>query len=152
MAQVLIEISKNSILWSAVISWIIAQTLKVIIGIITEKRFNFKWFVGTGGMPSSHVAGVSALATSTGLNFGFDSPIFAVAAIFTFIIMFDAQGVRRASGKQAEILNRIMEDIYLKREVREDKLKELIGHTPVQVLAGCALGILISIVFNQYIS
>lgn len=150
MTQILIEISKNSILWSAVVSWIIAQGIKVMIGIIMEKRFNFKWFVGTGGMPSSHVAGVSALATSTGLNFGFDSAIFAVAAIFTFIIMFDAQGVRRASGKQAEILNRIMEDIYLKREVKEDKLKELIGHTPFQVLVGSALGILISIVFNRW--
>ncbi|MBM3253263.1 MAG: divergent PAP2 family protein [Candidatus Omnitrophica bacterium] len=150
MERFLTEISKNGILWSTVIAWIIAQSIKVIIGIIKEKRFNFKWFVGTGGMPSSHVAGVSALATSVGLSFGFDSPIFAISAIFTIIIMFDAQGVRRASGKQAEILNKMIEDIYLKREIKEDKLKEFIGHTPFQVFIGAALGIFISVVFNQY--
>ncbi len=130
-------------------SWVIAQTIKVILGIITEKRFNFRWFVGTGGMPSSHVAGVTALATTVGLNFGFDSSLFAITIIFTMIVMFDAQGVRRATGKQAEILNRLVEDIYLKREIKEDKLKELIGHTPFQVLVGAALGIFVAIFFNR---
>ncbi len=152
MTSLFKQLSSNSFFWSAVIAWIIAQSIKVIIGIIREKRFNFKWFVGTGGMPSSHVAGVSALATSIGLNFGFDSPIFAVAAIFTFIIMFDAQGVRRASGKQAEILNRIVEDIYLKHELKEDKLMEFLGHTPFQVIVGAALGIFISMMLNNHIS
>lgn len=145
------QLSSNSFFWSAITAWVIAQSIKLIIGIIKEKRFNFKWFVGTGGMPSSHVAGVSALATSIGLNFGFDSPIFAVAAIFTLIIMFDAQGVRRASGKQAGILNKIIEDIYLKRELKEDKLMEFLGHTPFQVIVGAALGISVSIMLNNHI-
>jgi len=143
------QIIKNNIIWISVLSWVIAQTIKVILGIITEKRFNFRWFVGTGGMPSSHVAGVTALATTVGLNFGFDSSLFAITIIFTMIVMFDAQGVRRATGKQAEILNRLVEDIYLKREIKEDKLKELIGHTPFQVLVGAALGIFVAIFFNR---
>jgi acid phosphatase family membrane protein YuiD len=139
---------KFSIILTTVIAWLIAQTLKVLIGVVREKRFNFRWFVGTGGMPSSHAAAVSALATSVGLEQGLTSPIFALALVFAIVVIFDAQGVRRASGQQAEVLNRILDDIYSKHKVREDRLKELLGHTPVEVLAGTALGILIALFFN----
>jgi acid phosphatase family membrane protein YuiD len=134
---------------TALIAWFIAQGFKVILGVLKEKRFNFKWFVGTGGMPSSHAAVVSALATSVGLTVGFASPHFAIVLLFTVVVLFDAQGVRHASGKQAEILNKILDDIYWKKASKEDRLKELLGHTPVEVLAGTVLGILIALYFNN---
>ncbi len=139
---------KFSIILTALIAWFIAQILKVLIGVLREKRFNFKWFVGTGGMPSSHAAAVSALATSVGLYAGLTSPIFAIALVFAIVVLFDAQGVRRSSGQQAEILNKILDDIYWKHRIKEDRLKELLGHTPVEVLTGTALGILIALFFN----
>lgn len=143
------EFGKNYIFWTSAGSWIIAQTIKVILGVIREKRFNFRWFVGTGGMPSSHAAGVSALATSVGVTYGFDSALFAIVLTFTLIVMFDAQGVRLAAGRQAKILNNMLEDIYWKKKFDEDKLKELIGHTPIEVFAGAFLGILISLLFYK---
>ncbi len=136
-----IALSKNKIFIITILTWAIAQLIKVIIGIIKEKRFNFKWFVGTGGMPSSHCAGVTALATSVGMRFGYDTGIFAVSLMLAIITVFDARGVRRSSGRQAEILNKMFEDLYFKKPIKEDRLIELIGHTPVQVFAGVALGI-----------
>ena len=145
-AGVFFDILHNRIFITTLIAWVIAQSIKVAVGVVREKRFDFKWFIGTGGMPSSHSAGVTALATSVGLIHGFNSAIFAITAIFTLIIMFDAQGVRRATGEQAEILNKIMDDIYHGKQIREDRLKELIGHTPVEVLIGGLLGILVAII------
>ena len=139
---------KFNILVTTFIAWLIAQSVKVLLGVFAEKRFNFKWFVGTGGMPSSHASAVSALATSVGLHTGFSSPHFAIALLFAVVVLFDAQGVRRASGEQAEILNKILDDIYWKKRIKEDRLKELLGHTPVEVLAGTALGILIALFFS----
>jgi acid phosphatase family membrane protein YuiD len=143
------EFLKNYIFWTSAAAWVIAQTIKVALGVIREKRFNFKWFVGTGGMPSSHAAGVSALATSVGVSYGFDSALFAIALTFTLIVMFDAQGVRLATGRQAGILNKMLDDIYWKKKMDEDKLKEFIGHTPIQVFAGAALGILVSLLLYK---
>ena len=145
----LIEFSRNYIFWTAAASWIIAQLIKVALGVWRERRFNFRWFVGTGGMPSSHAAGVAALATSVGVTYGFDSALFAVVLTFTLVVIFDAQGVRHAAGKQARILNKMLDDIYWKKKLDEDKLKELLGHTPVEVFAGVALGILISLLFYK---
>jgi acid phosphatase family membrane protein YuiD len=145
----LIDFSRNYIFWTSAAAWIIAQTIKVMLGIIREKRFNFRWFVGTGGMPSSHAAGVSALATSIGVTYGFDSALFALCLTFTLIVLFDAQGVRMAAGRAAKILNNMLEDIYWKKRLDEMKLKELIGHTPVEVLAGSCLGILVSLLFYK---
>jgi len=139
-------LGKNPIFLTVLIAWLLAQTIKVAIGVIREKRFNFRWFVGTGGMPSSHAATVSALATAVGLELGFSSPFFAIAFFFAFIIMFDAQGVRRQSGQQAEILNKIIEDIYLQKGVKQERLIELLGHTPVQVFIGAALGVIVALI------
>lgn len=136
-----IEIAQNRIFIITLIVWCLAQTTKVLIGILKERRFNFRWFIGTGGMPSSHAAGASALATCIGLESGFNSSIFAVAASFAMVTMFDAQGVRRATGQQATILNKMMDDMYWKGQIEEKRLKELVGHTPIQVLAGFIFGI-----------
>jgi len=140
------QIIKNRVLLATLLSWLVAQTLKVILGTIREKRFDFRWFLGTGGMPSSHAAGVCALSTAVGLTFGFYSTLFAVTVVFTVIVLFDAQGVRRTVGKQAEILNKVLDDLYWKGKVQEDRLKELLGHTPVEVLAGMILGIILALV------
>jgi len=125
-------------------AWLIAQTIKVALGVIRERKFDFRWFIGTGGMPSSHVTGASCLATSIGLEYGFSSIYFALAAAFALVVMFDAQGVRRATGRQARILNKITEDIYWQGRIDEEKLRELIGHTPVEVIAGFLLGVVIA--------
>src|SRR3989338_5365518 len=131
--------------FTVLMAWLVAQTMKVAIGVVCEKRFNFKWFVGSGGMPSSHASTVSALATAAGLTYGFGSPFFAIAFFFALIIMFDAQSVRRQSGHQAEALNKIIEDIYLNKGIQEERLKELLGHTPLQVFTGAAIGILVAL-------
>lgn len=144
MKDIFLQIIKNKIFMTTLMSWAIAQTIKVSLGVIRERRFDFRWFVGTGGMPSSHAAGVSCLATAVGLEYGFDSVYFAITLVFTLIVMFDAQGVRRSAGKQARILNKVMEDIYWKGKIRENQLRELIGHTQVEVIAGSLLGIAIA--------
>lgn len=145
----IIDFFHNGILWTSVAAWIIAQSIKVALGYVREKRFNFRWFVGTGGMPSSHAAGVSALATSIGVTFGFDSALFAITLIFTSIVLFDAQGVRLNAGKQAEILNKMLDDIYWQKKLDEEKLKEFLGHTPVEVWAGTFLGIMVSLLLYK---
>lgn len=144
MKELFSQVLKNHILMTALLAWFTAQTLKVTIGIIKQRQFDFRWFIGPGGMPSSHAAGAAALASSAGLNYGFNSAVFALAATFAIVVMFDAQGVRRATGKQAQILNKLMEDIYWRGKIKEDRLRELIGHTPIEVLIGMLLGILIA--------
>jgi uncharacterized protein len=136
----------NRILIITLTVWAIAQTIKVLLGVVREKKFNFKWFIGTGGMPSSHAAGATALATICGFNSGFDSALFALAAVFALVTMFDAQGVRRATGLQAEILNKILEDIYWKGKIESQRLAELIGHTPIQVFTGAIIGFLLAVI------
>lgn len=145
----LVEFSKNYIFGTTVAAWIIAQFIKVVLGVFREKRFNFRWFVGTGGMPSSHAAGVSALSTSIGISYGFDSALFAVTLVFTLIVLFDAQGVRFSSGKMAEVLNKMLDDIYWKKRLDDKQLKEFLGHTPVEVFAGIALGIIVSLLLYR---
>lgn len=140
------EILDNQTLLITLFAWFFAQCIKVFLGVLREKKFNFRWFIGTGGMPSSHAAGATALATICGMKIGFDSATFALAAVFAMVTMFDAQGVRRATGQQAEILNKILEDIYWKGKVEAERLKELIGHTPVEVLMGSIIGLLIALV------
>lgn len=127
-------------------SWAVAQLLKFLIALLKEKQSDIRKLVSTGGMPSSHSAGVSALATSVGILDGFDSITFAVTSVFGLIVMFDAQSVRRAAGEQAEILNRIINDFYNKKNIGKIPLRELLGHTPVEVIIGGILGIVISLI------
>lgn len=145
----LVEFSKNYIFGTTVAAWIIAQFIKVLLGVFREKRFNFRWFVGTGGMPSSHAAGVSALSTSVGVSYGFDSAIFAVTLVFTLIVLFDSQGVRFSTGKMAGVLNKMLDDIYWKKRLDDKQLKEFLGHTPIEVFAGIALGIMVSLLLYR---
>ncbi len=145
----LVEFSKNYIFLTSFAAWAIAQTIKVVLGIFREKRFNFRWFVGTGGMPSAHAASVASLSTSVGITYGFDSALFAIALTFTLIVMFDAQTTRLSSGKQAEILNKMLDDIYWKHKLDEEKLKEFLGHTPIQVFVGAGLGIVVSLLLYK---
>lgn len=148
MKDIFIELAQNKILFVTLSGWIIAQTIKVLLGVIIQKKFDFRWLVGTGGMPSSHTAGASCLATALGLEYGFNSAYFALAASFAIVVMFDAQGVRRSAGKQAHILNKIMEDIYWKGRVPEGRLRELVGHTPVEVLVGLLLGVAVAFLIH----
>lgn len=145
----LVEFSKNYIFGTTVAAWVIAQFIKVLLGVLRERRFNFRWFVGTGGMPSSHAAGVSALSTSIGVAYGFDSALFAVTLVFTLIILFDSQGVRFSTGKMAGVLNKMLDDIYWKKRLDDKQLKEFLGHTPIEVFAGIALGILVSLLLYR---
>ena len=127
-------------------TWLIAQTIKVVIGVFRLKKFDFRLFIGSGGMPSAHAAGAACLATCIGVERGFDSTYFALAFAFAIVVMFDAQGVRRSTGKQASILNKIMDDIYWRGKIQELRLRELIGHTPVEVIIGLILGTAIALI------
>lgn len=140
----------NHVLMVTLCAWAIAQAIKVGLGVLRTKRFDFRWFIGTGGMPSAHAAGSSALAVVIGLDYGFDTVFFALAAVFAMVTMFDAQGVRRSTGKQAALLNKILDDIYWRGKIEEDRLKELIGHTPVEVFMGSIIGILLAIIFGYH--
>lgn len=131
---------------AVVLAWFVSQVFKVIRGMLTQGKFNFRWLFDTGGMPSAHSASVAALATVVGLYYGYSSIPFLMAAVFTVIIMFDAAGVRRAVGRQAAILNKMIDDLYQRGQVPERRLKELLGHTPYEVFAGAFIGILISLV------
>ncbi len=138
------SIFQNKVFLATLVAWVSAQTIKIAINSVKEKRFNFRWLVSTGGMPSAHSAGVMSLATAVGIQEGFSSTVFIATLIFALVIAFDAQGVRRATGQQAEILNKILDDIYWRRKIQEDRLKELIGHTPFEVLVGSMVGIIIA--------
>ena len=136
----------NRIFRVAVLSWFMAQTIKVFHTLITKKRFDFTRFIDSGGMPSSHASFVMGLTTAIGLTHGWDSTYFTISLCVSLVIMYDAAGVRRAVGKQAIILNKMLEDMQHKRKkiMTEQRLKELIGHTPVEVFAGAILGIIIA--------
>ncbi len=137
-------IMQNKVLVSCMVSWFIAQTLKIILSLYKDKKLDLTRFVGAGGMPSSHTAFVMSLATAVGKINGWDSPSFAISIVLAFIVMYDAAGVRRAAGNQAKILNIIINDLAQHKPLGEEKLKELLGHTPVEVLAGALLGIIIA--------
>ncbi len=137
-------VTGNRPLDAALIAWFVAQVLKVVINFAANKEFNAERFVGAGGMPSSHSAFVMGLTASILKVCGFTSPEFAIALCIGLVVMYDASGVRRAAGEQAKILNYIMYHWKeLKPEIFERELKELLGHSPVEVIAGAILGVVI---------
>lgn len=138
----MVELLKNKLLWIPLITWFLVQLFKLIWEIITNRKekINFKRIFGAGGMPSSHTACISSLATSIGVTEGFGSATFALATIMCFIVMYDAAGVRRAAGKQARVLNKIIDSEGDNINV-QDRLVELLGHTPVEVFVGLIVGI-----------
>lgn len=138
------EILHNDVLMTAVLAWLIAQILKIIIDLLKYKKLDITRFVGSGGMPSSHSSFVMGMSTSIGLKLGFDTAEYAIALCFALVVMHDASGVRRAVGIQANILNKIISDLKHFKHIEEKRLKELVGHTPFEVLIGAFLGILIA--------
>lgn len=144
-----IDFVRNEILMSAALSWGLAQVVKTIIHLILTKKFVAERLIGSGGMPSCHSATVCALTTSIIINEGIHSPLFAMSAILAIIVMYDARGVRRETGLQATVLNEIIDIVEkLGADVSYDeKLKEFIGHTPLQVLVGAIFGICVALVY-----
>lgn len=133
------------------ISWFLAQSIKLVLYRFTEKKWDLWHFFEAGGMPSAHSAAVTALTIGVAFELGTKTPLFTACLVFALIVMYDATGVRRAAGKQAEILNKIVDDIYSTGKVRIEKLKEILGHDPVEVLAGAILAILVThIAYTAY--
>lgn len=135
----------NKFLYVPLIVWFCIQLFKVIYELVTTKKFNFKRILGAGGMPSSHTAVVTTLSAMIGKSQGFDTPIFAVSVIFALVVMYDAAGVRRAAGKQAHLLNKLVETPGLSGVEVQEKLVEVLGHTPLQVFVGAAIGITVGL-------
>ncbi len=139
------DILNNQVLLVAIAACLIAQSLKVFVELAKNGKVNIRSLVETGGMPSAHSAFVTALASGVGQALGWASPEFAMAAVFAGIVMYDAAGVRQAAGKQARVLNQIIDEFFQgDHHFNEDRLKELLGHTPFQVVAGSVLGVAIS--------
>ncbi len=140
--QVFGEIITNKYIYIPVLLWFFIQLFKVMWDLIKEHKFDFKRILGAGGMPSSHSAVVCSLAVLVGKEHGFSSSIFAITLIFAFVVMYDACGVRRAAGKQAKILNKIISTPGLTGVQVQEKLVEVLGHTPTQVFVGALIGII----------
>ncbi|MBA7620447.1 hypothetical protein ES703_27796 [subsurface metagenome] len=140
------ELITNKVLVIPVFAWAVAQLVKVIVSLVREKRFDMRYFVASGGMPSSHTALVCALATAAAMTLGLNSVTFAITVILAMVVIYDAAGVRQAVSRQSTILNRIVKQVTdkgPKGQVERD-LRELIGHTPFQVIVGAVLGVLIA--------
>ena len=137
---------QNKYIYVPVLLWFGIQLFKLIYDLVKTKKFNFKRILGAGGMPSSHSAVVTSLATLIGKYEGVDSAIFALSFIVAFVVMYDACGVRRAAGKQAELLNKLIETPGLTGVQVSEKLAEVLGHTPFQVLIGALIGIVAGII------
>jgi uncharacterized protein len=142
----------NQVLWTALVASTLAQVLKVLLILVVERKWMPGRVLETGGMPSSHTSSVAALATMCGLQYGWDSGYFAIAAIFGSIVMYDATGIRRASGMQAELINDLVHelDAVLREGFAPKPLKELLGHTYFEVFVGFLLGILVAILSHQW--
>lgn len=142
----------NLILVLAASAWAVAQVLKAVASLVRLHRLDFRQLVSSGGMPSSHSAFVCACASATGTLYGWSSPLFAIAAVLAIVVMYDAANVRKAAGEQAKILNYMMEHWTEMRPALFGKeLKELLGHTPVQVFAGALLGILVGLLAHLFL-
>lgn len=138
----------NHVLYASLIGWFLAQALKIPIYYMVEKKWDWHRFHGSGGMPSSHTAMVVGGTIMVGALNGFDTALFAVAAVFSSVVMYDAAGVRRETGRQAEVINQILQDVLINgKPISDVELKELVGHKPIEVLGGALLGIAIAVVY-----
>ena len=143
------DILANGILQAAAVAWALAQFMKVLIRLFKEKRLHLGLMFSTGGMPSSHTAFMVAMTTAVGIREGFGTTAFAIAAAISMVVMSDAAGVRRAAGKQAKVINTLVANIENTGIVLDKKLKELLGHTPVEVAGGAVLGIMVAWVMGR---
>lgn len=149
MAEFLSALEQNKILIATMVAWLLAQILKTGTAYWRNRRFQAERLVGAGGMPSSHTALVVSLACSIGWREGWDTPLFALSVVLAGIVMYDAAGVRRAAGRQARVLNKLMQELRVEHTIRDTRLKELLGHTPLEVLAGALLGVVIAYLFKS---
>ncbi len=141
------QLLSNRVLIPALLSWWLAQFLKVPIDYILSKKWNWGYWFSSGGMPSSHSSLVVSAMISIGLNLGFDSPLFGLATALAMIVVYDAAGVRRQAGIQAQKINQLIEELLSGHPISEEQLKEVLGHTPSQVFVGILLGMLISLLY-----
>ena len=139
------DLLENNALMAAILAWFIAQVIKVVLVFFEEKRFDLAKMISSGGMPSSHSALITAMSASVGKTAGLDSVAFAIAAVTSLVVMYDAANVRREAGKHAELLNKIARDLYPDNQINQEKLKELLGHKLIEVVAGALLGITVGI-------
>ena len=138
----------NHVLFAALIGWFLAQALKIPICYLVDGKWDWHRFHGSGGMPSSHTSMVVSASIMLGALYGFDSPLFAAALVFSSVVMYDATGVRRETGRQAEVINQILQDVLINgRPISTVELKELVGHKPIEVAGGAVLGITIAVVY-----
>lgn len=144
MAQLL----ENRVLLAALAAWMVAQSIKIAIDLARTGRVDFRYLVSAGGMPSAHAALVTALATVVAREYGLGSPLFAVAVVFASVVMYDAAGIRQAASVQARILNRMLDELFTQRAFSERRLRELLGHTPVEVFAGALLGLAVGMLIG----
>jgi uncharacterized protein len=142
------DLLRNRALWAALIGWVVAQALKTGLAFARTRKLDMRFMVSPGGMPSAHSALVTGLATAVGRLHGVESSLFALAAVFAGVVMYDAAGVRLAVSRQARILNLMIDDFFHARGFDEHRLRELVGHTPVQVFGGALLGILFGILLT----
>lgn len=142
----IVSIITNKYIYVPFILWFLIQLFKVIYDLVATKKLNFKRIMGAGGMPSSHSAVVVSLATLIGKYEGVDTAIFALSIIFSFVVMYDAAGVRRAAGKQAKLLNKIVETPGLSTIEVQEKLVEVLGHSPIQVIVGALIGLIVGLI------
>lgn len=145
--EVITQLIHNKFIWVPFFTWCAIQAFKVIWDLVTTKKFNFKRIIGAGGMPSSHSAIVMAITVLVGKEVGFDSWAFALSLVFSCVVMYDAAGVRRAAGKQATLLNKIIETPGLTGVQVQERLVEVLGHTPLQVFVGAIIGIIVGSIF-----
>lgn len=142
-----LEFIQNKYIYVPVLTWVGIQIFKVLYELYKTKKFNFRRIMGAGGMPSSHTGVVVSLATLIGKNEGVGSPIFALSLIFAFVVMYDAAGVRRAAGKQAHLLNQLIETPGFTGLQVQEKLVEVLGHSPIQVFVGAIIGVIMGLIF-----
>jgi len=145
MQQLITGLLSNFTLVAVATSWFLAQAIKVIIYRVQDGHWDFWHFFEAGGMPSAHSASVTSLTLGVGLTVGWDTALFTACFVFALVVMYDATGVRRAAGKQAEILNKIVDDIYSTGKVKIEKLKEILGHDPIEVIAGASLATVVTL-------
>ncbi len=150
MSELIAAVGKNVVLMSALTAWFLAQVLKTLTSYWKHREFRAERLVGAGGMPSSHTSLVVGLASAVALHDGVSSPLFAVSAVLAGIVMYDAAGVRRAAGKQAKVINKLVREMRVEHTIKDTRLKELLGHTPLEVMAGALLGFLVAFLFHRF--
>jgi acid phosphatase family membrane protein YuiD len=139
------SILQNHVLWTAMAGWFMAQALKVPIDTIREHRWNWALFFSAGGMPSSHSCLVTSTAVAVGLHVGFDNPLFAVSVALAMVVVYDATGIRRQAGMQAQTINILVDELLKGHPISEQHLREVLGHTPLEALGGVLLGLVLAI-------